>query len=85
MFVAFYASILALVIVRVLPIASLLVVLSYPVLRRTFAYYSQPKPAVSPAPNPVWPLWFAALSFLVTRRAGGLFVLGLAIGAIVGW
>ena len=36
-------------------------------------------------PNPVWPLWFAALSFLVTRRAGGLFVLGLAIGAIVGW
>jgi hypothetical protein len=36
-------------------------------------------------PNPVWPLWFAALSFLVTRRAGGLFVLGLIIGAILGW
>jgi hypothetical protein len=33
----------------------------------------------------VWPLWFAALSFLVTRRAGGLFVIGLAIGAVVGW
>ncbi|MDQ1450070.1 MAG: hypothetical protein QOC79_3041, partial [Actinomycetota bacterium] len=23
--------------------------------------------------------------FLVTRRAGGLFVLGLVIGAILGW
>jgi 1,4-dihydroxy-2-naphthoate octaprenyltransferase len=85
MFVAFYVGIAALVIARILPVASLLVLLSFPVLRRTFAYYSHPKPDVSPMPNPVWPLWFAALSFLVTRRAGGLFVLGLIIGAIVGW
>jgi len=85
MFVAFYVSIFALVIARVLPVASVLVVASFPILRRTFAYYSQPKPEVSPMPNPVWPLWFAALSFLVTRRAGGLFVLGLAIGAALGW
>ena len=54
-------------------------------MRRTWTAYSQPKPAVSPMPNPVWPLWFAAMSFLVTRRAGGLFVLGLVIGAILGW
>src|SRR5689334_14593240 len=85
MFVTFYVAIAALVIARILPVASLLVVLSFPVLRRTFAYYSQPKPEVSPMPNPVWPLWFAALSFLVIRRAGGLFVLGLIIGAILGW
>jgi 1,4-dihydroxy-2-naphthoate octaprenyltransferase len=85
MFVTFYVAIAALVAARVLPVASLLVVLSFPVLRRTFAYYSHPKPDVSPMPNPVWPLWFAALSFLVTRRAGGLFVLGLIIGAILGW
>jgi hypothetical protein len=25
------------------------------------------------------------MSFLVTRRAGGLLVLGLIVGAIVGW
>jgi 1,4-dihydroxy-2-naphthoate polyprenyltransferase len=62
-----------------------LVLLSLPVLRQTWTYYSQPKPAESPMPNPVWPLWFAALSFLVTRRAGGLLVLGLIIGAIAGW
>ncbi len=85
MFVLFYVSIVALVIARVLPVASLLVVFAFPVLRRTFEAYSKPKPETSPIPNPVWPLWFAAMSFLVTRRAGGLFVLGLIIGAIVGW
>ena len=54
-------------------------------MRRTWTAYSQPKPAESPMYNPVWPLWFAAMSFLVTRRAGGLLVLGLIIGAILGW
>ncbi|HET9728525.1 MAG TPA: prenyltransferase [Acidimicrobiia bacterium] len=85
MFVAFYVSVLALVIARVLPVAAVLVVLALPVLRRTFEAYNHPKPAESPVPNPVWPLWFAALSFVVTRRAGGLFVLGLIIGAVLGW
>jgi 1,4-dihydroxy-2-naphthoate octaprenyltransferase len=85
MFVGFYALILALVIVRVLPVAALLVALSLPVMRRAWDAYSQPKPAESPVPNPVWPLWFAAVSFLVTRRAGGLFVLGMIIGAVLGW
>ena len=85
MFVGFYVSVIALVIARVLPVASVLVLLSLPVLRQTWKSYSQPKPAASPMPNPVWPLWFAALSFLVTRRAGGLLVLGLIVGAILGW
>jgi len=52
---------------------------------RAWKAYSEPKPEVSPIPNPVWPLWFAAVSFLVTRRAGCLFVLGLIAGAILGW
>ena len=61
MFVVFYVSVVALVIARVLPVASLLVVLVVPdaaphVWRRT----REPKPAESPIPNPVWPLWFAA-------------------------
>jgi len=29
----------------------------------------------------VWPLWFAALAFVHTRRAGALLVLGLAVAA----
>jgi len=85
MFVAFYVSVVVLVIAQVLPVASLLVVLSLPVMRRTWTAYSRPKPETSPVYNPVWPLWFAAMSFLVTRRAGGLLVLGLIIGAILGW
>jgi 1,4-dihydroxy-2-naphthoate octaprenyltransferase len=85
MFVTFYVSVIALTIARVLPVASVLVLLSLPVLRQAWTYYSQPKPVESPMPNPVWPLFFAALSVLVTRRAGGLLVIGLIIGAIVGW
>ena len=85
MFVGFYASVIALVVARIFPVASLLVLLSLSVLRQTWKAYSQPKPAESPMPNPVWPLWFAAMSFLVTRRAGGLLVLGLIFGAILGW
>ena len=85
MFIAFYVSILALVIAQVLPVASVLVVLSFPVLKRTFEAYNHPKPEKPPIEIPVWPLWFAAASFIVTRRAGSLFVLGLVIGAILGW
>jgi 1,4-dihydroxy-2-naphthoate polyprenyltransferase len=85
MFVIFYLAIIALVIAQVLPVASLVVLGSLPMLRQVIKAYSEPKPKESPRPNPVWPLWFAALSFLVTRRAGGLFVLGLVVGAIVGW
>ena len=85
MFAIFYLSVIALVATRVLPVASLLVLGSFPVLRRVWKSYDEPKPAESPVPNPVWPLWFAANSFVLTRRAGSLFTLGLIIGAILGW
>jgi 1,4-dihydroxy-2-naphthoate octaprenyltransferase len=85
MFIAFYAGVVALVIARILPVAALVVFLSLPLLFKVFPEVSTPKPAESPMPNPVWPLYFAALSFLVTRRAGGLFVLGMIVGAIVKW
>jgi 1,4-dihydroxy-2-naphthoate polyprenyltransferase len=85
MFVGFFLSIAVLVAFQVLPVASLLVVLAYPVLRRVWKAYDEPKPAESPFPNPVWPLWFAPHSFVLTRRAGCLFALGLVIGAVLGW
>ncbi len=85
MFVAFFVSIVALVVAQVLPVASLLVLGALPATVKAWKAYNQPKPAESPVPNPVWPLWFAAVSFLVTRRAGSLFALGLVIGAVVGW
>jgi 1,4-dihydroxy-2-naphthoate octaprenyltransferase len=85
MFVAFYALVAGLVAARVLPIATILVAGSFPLLARVWKVYGEPKPAESPFPNPVWPLWFAPHSFLLTRRAGGLLILGMIVGAIVGW
>lgn len=84
MFVAFYALVAVLVALQVLPVGALLVALSWPLLRQVWTAYDAPKPEVSPVPNPVWPLWFAAHSFLLTRRAGGLFTLGLVAGAVFG-
>jgi 1,4-dihydroxy-2-naphthoate octaprenyltransferase len=85
MFAGFFVSVIALAVARVLPVASLLVFLSAPVLRRVWRAFDAPKPLESPVPNPVWPLWFAPHAFVLTRRAGGLFVLGLLIGAVLGW
>ncbi len=85
MFVVFYLGVIALVATQVMPVGALLVLASLPVMAKVWKAYSEPKPDVSPMPNPVWPLWFAAISFLLTRRAGGLLVLGLIAGAILGW
>ncbi len=85
MFVAFYALVVGLAIARILPVATVLVFASMPLMVQVWKVYGAPKPAESPMPNPVWPLWFAPHSFLVTRRAGGLLILGMIIGVIVGW
>ena len=77
MFVGFYVSVVALVIAQVLPVASLLVVLSFPVHAPDVDGVLRAEAGGVAGANPVWPLWFAAMSFLVTRRAGGLLVLGL--------
>ena len=82
MFVVFYVSIVALVVAQILPIGTLLVVFSLPLARTVWRAFGEPKPAESPVPNPVWPLWFAPHAFLLTRRAGGLLVLGMISGVI---
>ena len=76
MFVVFYAMVVGLAIAQILPVATVLVFASLPLMVRVWKVYGEPKPAESPFPNPVWPLWFAPHSFLVTRRAGGLLILG---------
>ena len=49
---------------------------------RVLKVYSEPRPAEAPEGFPIWPLWYVAWAFLVTRSAGGLFVLGLILDAI---
>lgn len=85
MFAAFFVLVAVLVAARLLPVATLAVAGAAPVLRRVWAAYGRPKPETSPVPNPVWPLWFAPLAFVFTRRAGSLLVAGLVVGAILGW
>lgn len=82
MMVGYYLAVVALVAAGALPWPALLTVLALPVLVKTVRAFAQPKPAEPPADNPVWPLWWAPLAFIHTRRAGGLLILGLAGWAI---
>jgi len=78
----FYLSAVALVAVDALPWTALIVVLALPVAAKAWRAFDKPKPAQPPARFPVWPLWFAAIAFMHTRRAGALLVAGLVVGAI---
>ena len=80
--VAFYVTVVVCVAVRALPWPALLSVGALPKLVQAWKAFSLPKPDQPPAGFPVWPLWFAAIAFVHTRRAGSLLVLGLIIAAI---
>lgn len=81
----FYPLVGALVGLGALPWPTLLCVLAVPTLARAWRPLSRPRPAEPPERFPVWPLWFAAIAFVHTRRAGALLVVGLAVGAILGY
>ena len=80
---SFYVVIAALVISGTLGIWVLLVLASLPLLRKVWKVYSEPRPAAPPANYPIWPLWYVAAAFLLTRRAGALFLLGLALNHLL--
>lgn len=84
MMVAFYPGIAALVVIGALPWPSLAAFLGIPALVKVWGAFGEPRPADKPDRWPIWPLWFAALAFVHTRRAGALFMLGLAVGAATG-
>jgi 1,4-dihydroxy-2-naphthoate polyprenyltransferase len=80
MMVAYYVGVLGCVALGALPWPALLTLLALPKLVWVWRRYAQPRPEQAPPDNPVWPLWWAPLAFVHTRRAGGLLVLGL-----LGW
>jgi 1,4-dihydroxy-2-naphthoate octaprenyltransferase len=82
--VAFYATTAAAVAVRALPWPVLAVLAGIPVLVKAMQALSRARPDEPPAGFPVWPLWFAAICFVHTRRAGLLLVIGLAVAAAFG-
>jgi len=78
--ILFYVTTVVLVMLRALPVPTLLVVLAIPRLVQVLGYYRRPRPAEPPPGYPVWPLWYVAAAFVHTRRAGALLVLGLLVG-----
>jgi 1,4-dihydroxy-2-naphthoate octaprenyltransferase len=78
----FYALILILVALDALPWTSLVAFGALPVLRGVWRTFDRPPPPEPPPRYPIWPLWYAPHAFVHTRRAGALFVLGLAIAAV---
>jgi 1,4-dihydroxy-2-naphthoate octaprenyltransferase len=83
---AFYPTVIVLAAVGALPWWSLLSLAGVERLARAWPYFLRPRPDAPPPEledYPVWPLWFTAAAFLHTRRAGALFVLGLAIEALI--
>ncbi|MGH3555407.1 MAG: prenyltransferase, partial [Mycobacterium sp.] len=81
MMVGFYLLVAAAVLAGAMPWPALLVVVALPRLVKVWPYFRRPPPDEPPAEFPVWPLWYAALAFVHVRQAGGLLVVGLAIGA----
>src|SRR5437660_3105190 len=85
MMAAFYVTTFVLVVDGVLPWPAIAAVGALPVLRKVWQQFNLPRPAEPPPDFPIWPLWFAPLAFVHTRRAGALLVLGLIVGAVLGY
>ena len=79
---AFFLLMLCLVLVGPFEDSTLLVFLAVPTRWQALTVYSRPKPESPPADYPIWPLWYVAWAFILTRLAGVLFIAGLAANAI---
>ncbi|HZU81035.1 MAG TPA: prenyltransferase, partial [Acidimicrobiales bacterium] len=88
MMAAFYIAVIVCVAVRAMPWPALVALLAAlpgtGKLAPVWKAFSEPKPDAPPPGFPVWPLWFAAVAFVHTRRAGSLLVLGLVVAAAAG-
>jgi 1,4-dihydroxy-2-naphthoate octaprenyltransferase len=80
--ISFFVLVFCLVLTGTLGVWTLLVFAAIPKLWQALKIYNQPKPDSPPENYPIWPLWYVAWAFLVTRRAGALFVVGLLLNAI---
>jgi 1,4-dihydroxy-2-naphthoate octaprenyltransferase len=80
--VSFFVFVVCLVLTGTLSVWTLLVLLAVPRLWEVLKVLARPRPEAAPPNYPLWPLWYVAWCFLVTRRAGALLVLGLILDAI---
>jgi len=82
LFVTYYVFVLSLVLVGSLGVWMLLTFVAIPRTWEVIKVYNNPPPDEPPKGYPLWPLWYVAWAFTVTRSAGGYFVLGLILNAI---
>jgi len=81
---SFYVTTVVAVLVGALPWPVLAVALAVPTLVQVLGAFRKGRPDEPPEGFPVWPLWFAAVCFVHTTRAGAALVLGLAVAAVTG-
>ncbi|MEE8310697.1 MAG: prenyltransferase [Candidatus Binatia bacterium] len=80
--VSFYVLVAALVATGVLGVWTLLILLSIPRLLETLRVFGEPQPHSRPSGYPIWPLWYVAWAFRLTRQAGALLVTGLVLNSL---
>ncbi len=80
--IGMYIGVLLLVLLRILPFTTLVVVFAVDKLSLAMRAFSMEKPESPPEgyPPEAWPLWYAAFAFVHNRKFGLLFILGLFLG-----
>jgi 1,4-dihydroxy-2-naphthoate octaprenyltransferase len=79
---SYFVIVLSLVMVGTFGAWTLLTFAAIPRAWKVIRVYNRPRPESPPANYPIWPLWYVAWAFLLTRRAGSLFVFGLLLDSI---
>ena len=83
--IGFYAAVGVLILTGTLGVWTALVLAALPRLVTVLRIYRRPPPDEPPPNYPLWPLWYVSAAFYFNRRAGELFVLGLAINLFLPW
>jgi 1,4-dihydroxy-2-naphthoate octaprenyltransferase len=81
--ISFFAVVGVLVLAGVFGLWALAVVGAIPRGVQVLRVFGQPRPAAPPPGYPIWPLWYVAWAFLLTRLAGVLLAAGLAADALL--
>jgi len=79
---SFFAVMAILVLAGTLGVWTLATFAALPRAFQVMRVLRTPKPAEPPAGYPLWPLWYVAWAFLLTRLAGVLFAAGLVATAL---
>jgi len=79
---SFFALVAILVLTGSLGVWTLAVFIALPRSLKVMRVLGEPKPETPPENVPIWPLWYVAWAFILTRLAGVLFIAGLAANAI---